>query len=261
MEIIALLQFEHLTTPRLLIVFVVFPIIMIYFSALSYLIIKRKKQRLNLIFSGFFICIIIGLIINIIYALIRPNPTTIIIISILNFVASFFTCFGTVFILIVHRIILQSTIIFSVKQQYRYILLYGLLLFFGMFILLLLGILFDIPWLLGIVIDDNGSPEWSPIFYTYVISILSALSIIPIFRTSFKIYHSLETKVLKRKWFFYLLGSVGLASVTYMNYTDLLISLLLPEMIEFTVIYSVYGISVILWGYLMYYGIGFKLKE
>ncbi|MFW9941026.1 MAG: hypothetical protein ACFFFT_08290 [Candidatus Thorarchaeota archaeon] len=223
-------------------------------------------------FSGFFVCIIISLIINIIYALFEPNPTNEIIISILNFVANFFTCFGTVFILIVHRMILQSTIVFSVKQQYRYILLYGLLLFFGMLILVLLGGIFkDLRVLdknyLGVEIDLDiesphfGNPKWSPIFYIYVISILSALSIIPIFRTSFKIYHSLETKVLKRKWFFYLLGSIGLVSVLYMNFTDLLISFLLPNMIEFTIIYSIYGISVILWGYLMYYGIGFKLKE
>ena len=214
-------------------------------------------------FSGFFICMIISLIINMIYALIEPNPTNEIIISILNFVANFFTCFGTVFILIVHRIILQSTLVFSIKQQYRYILLYGLLLFFGMLILVILGEISEtLKVLLGVKIDlDTGSPEWSPIFYIYVILILSALSIIPIFRTSFKIYYSLETKVLKRKWFFYLLGSAGLASVLYMNFTDLLISLLLPEMNEFTIAYSLYGISVILWGYLMYYGIGFKLKQ
>ena len=235
---------------------------MTYFSLLAYRILKRKKQRINLIFSLFFISINIALILNMIYAPI-PAQTNESIILILSFLTYFFVCFGTIFLLIVHMIIVESTIIYSVKRQNRYILLYGILLATGMLILVLIGLSLDEPLnnrpLFGVdptPESPNLVPQWGSIFLIYVLSIMSGFSIIPIIRTSLKIYSSIETKVLKRKWLYYFIGSLGLIIVLYIMLID---NLYLGD--DFRLLTSILGVTVIFWCYLMYYGIGFKLKQ
>lgn len=233
----------------------------IFFSPLVYQILKRKRQRINLIFSGFFISMIISFIFNMIYGVINPEYGEIVIF--LHFLSMFFVCFGLIFILIVNLIILESTIIFSVKRQNRYIFLYGFLIFFGMLILILIP---DPSNILGVIITESGRPGWRQIFFVYVISVITGFAIIPIIITSFKIYFSFETKVLKRKWFYYLTGSLGL--IIFVFYPILILNLLtgiiIPEnnfLITLRTIVSIIGISVIIWVLMMYYGIGFKLKK
>ena len=229
---------------------------MIYFSLIAIQLLRRRRQRLNLIFSGFFISIIIGNLLNMIYAPIPLRHETIIII--LHFLTVFFLFFGIIFIIIVNMIILESTLVFSVKRQNMYILLYGCILFLGMLILALIGIIFDEHEnpLYGVVIDDNRYPKWGPIFFVYVICITSGFAIIPIISTNWKIYHSFETKALKKKWLFYLIGSLGIFSIGY----TISIANLLGDML-FRDIISIFVISIVIWGSLMYYGIGSKLKR
>ncbi len=231
---------------------------MFYFAALSYQILKRRRQRINLIFCGFFISMIIGFIFNMSYAVISPEYEEIIIF--LHFLSWFFVYFGTVFILIVHMIILESTIIYSIKRQNKYILLYGLLLFIGM----LIQILIPSP-LIGIELTHSGRPGWTLIFFIYVILITSGFSIIPIIITSFKIYHRFETDVLKKKWSYYLIGSLGLISFNLYPIQILnLLTGIVPEnevLDIIRLIFVISGVSVIIWVSLMYYGIGSKLKE
>ncbi|MFX0145609.1 MAG: hypothetical protein ACFE9C_16205 [Candidatus Hodarchaeota archaeon] len=240
-------------------------ILVIFFAVLAYQILKRRRQRINLIFSGFFFSMIIGFLFNMSYysiqqfAVISPAYEDLIIF--LHFLSWFFVYFGTVFILIVHMIILESTLIYSIKRQNRYILLYGLLLFIGM----LIQILIPSP-LVGIRLTPEGRPGWTLIFFIYVILITSGFSIIPVIISSFKIYHRFETNRLKKKWFYYLVGSLGL--IIFNLYPIQILNLLtgiLPEengiLDSFRLVMSVSGISVILWVLLMYYGIGSKLKE
>jgi hypothetical protein len=165
-------------------------------------------------------------------------------------------------------IIVESTIIYSVKRQNRYILFYGLILFLGMLILVIIGgfhreIEPDIPPFYGVdpSPEEGYVPQWGPIFLIYVLSIVSIFSIIPILRTSIKIYSSIKTKVLKRKWLYYLIGSLGLITVYYIMMIDNLGPLLGENFRDFRLITSILGGTVIIWGYLMYYGIGFKLKQ
>ena len=235
---------------------------MIYFSLLAYRILKRGRNRLNLIFSLFFVCIINAFILNMIYAAIPPAPpqSNENLILILYFLANFFVMFGPIFILIVHMIIIESTIIYSVKRQNKYILFYGIILFFTMLTLVLLGIGFDDPNnpLFGIDLtpEEGTVPQWGLIFCICVISIMSVFSIIPIIRTSLKIYRSFETIALKKKWFYYFIGSLGLILMFYFMLID---NLYLGDV--FRTITLILGVSVVIWGYLMYYGIGFKLKK
>lgn len=108
----------------------------------------------------------------------------------------------------------------------------------------------------GVVIESDGRPKWSLGFFIYLISIVTIFVMIPIIRTSLKIYSSLETKALKKKWFYYFIGYMGVFSWAYLLFiTNLIANNILRLILSF------YGISVILWVLLMYYGIGFKLKK
>jgi len=202
-------------------------------------------------FSGFFICSIIGFISNMIYGAIS-NETLILV---LNFLSNFFICFGGIFILIVNLIILESTIIFSIKRQNRYIILYGIILLTGMLIFYSLG---------GVQISEVGTPIWTPPFFGFVISVITGFAVIPIIITSLKIYFRFETRVLKKKWLYYLIGEVGSFSVAYLVFINNLIYWIFyvvkREIPTFNLFFSLYSISVIIWASLMYYGIGFKLK-
>ncbi|MHA2281672.1 MAG: hypothetical protein ACXAC5_12565 [Promethearchaeota archaeon] len=155
---------------------------------------------------------------------------------------------------------MESTIIFSVKRQDMYILFYGVLLFLGMLVLVLLGQIFDPIWpikpILGLTVNpDTRAPVWGLIFLVYVI-LFSAISVvIPFIRTSLKIFKSFETRSLKKKWLYYFIGSLGVFSIFYL----IIIGNMLDN-INFKNIISIYALTMLLWVSLMYYGIGFKLK-
>ncbi|MFX1501562.1 MAG: hypothetical protein ACFFDH_11420 [Promethearchaeota archaeon] len=222
---------------------------MIYFSILTILILRRKKQRTHLIFSGFFLCTIIGLIFNMIYAAITIDY----IVIILHFLSDFFVFFGLIFILILHIIILKPPMLSSVKRQNSYMIFYGILLFLGMLILIL-------PPFEGVSIHNSRYIKWKPYFFIYSYSIVTCMAIIPIFYSSFKIYFKLETEVLKRKWFYYLLGSLGLVVFVLYPYhiSNLLVYIMEKNMSFLNILWiveSILGLSVVLWVSLMYYGI------
>jgi hypothetical protein len=239
---------------RILVIYITNGILVIFFSLLAFNIIKRRKQRLNLIFSLFFVFTTIGLIFNMIYAPIDPIQYNSVI-KFLNFLANFFVFFAPIFMVIVNFIILESTLIFSVKRQNRYMYAYGFLIFFGMLILILIP---DPLSILGVTITNEGRPEWGIVFFIYLVSMLTGFAVIPIIRTSLKIYQNLETKSLKKKWSYYVIGSLGVFSWGYLifitNYFGHNFDIL-------RTISSIYGITIILWVLLMYYGIGFKLKN
>jgi hypothetical protein len=126
-----------------------------------------------------------------------------------------------------------------------------------MLLLIVLGLIFDDPStpFLGVGII-GGRPKWGSLFYIYVISIITGFAVIPIVRTSLKIYVSFETKTLKKKWLYYFIGSLGSFSLAYLVFTNNLL-----DNDVFRLVFGVYAISVIIWVSLMYYGIGFKLKQ
>ncbi|MFX1365345.1 MAG: hypothetical protein ACFFCE_03455 [Promethearchaeota archaeon] len=183
------------------------------------------------------------------------EPITILI---LNFLTNFFIFFGTIFLLIANLIILESTLIYSIKRQNKFILFYGILLFTGMLLLVILGIFFDNPSspFLGVKII-GVVPKWGPIFFTYIISIVTVFTLIPINYTNFKIFFRFETIALKRKWFYHLVGFLG---ITVIFYLSCIFNILDPGH-PLKLIIILLHMSLIIWGYLMYYGIGIKFKD
>jgi hypothetical protein len=103
---------------------------------------------------------------------------------------------------------------------------------------------------------DNKLPRFSHFFLVFIIGFPASFVVIPIIITFLKIYKSFETIALKKKWFFYFIGSLGAFSIAY----TIWINNYIFDPI-FRLIVGIYAISMILWGYLMYYGIGFKLKQ
>ncbi|MFX0022116.1 MAG: hypothetical protein ACFE9S_07300 [Candidatus Hermodarchaeota archaeon] len=242
-----------------LIVILALGILALDFSIIAFQILRRKRQRFHFITSGFYISLSIGFVLNLIYAAISIAISNVLAILILNFLTNFFIFFGVVFLFIVNMIILESTLIYSIKRQNRYIMMYGILLFAGMLILVLIGLIFDSPThpFLGVQIINNA-PQWGLIFFIYIVLMVTGFCIVPITYTNFKIYFRLETKALKRKWVAHLVGFLGL-SVDF--YLIIIYNLLDP--VAFSTIRSIISISfisVVLWGYLMYRGIGIKLR-
>jgi hypothetical protein len=132
-----------------------------------------------------------------------------------------------------------------------------------MLILILLPDPFDI---FGVDITTSGRIGWKPVFFVYLILVISGFTIFPVIYTSFKIYFRFETKALKKKWLFYLIGSLGLVLCNlYPVYILNLLTYILPEenlyLISLRSILSILALSVIIWALFMYYGIGFKLKK
>ncbi|MFX0141441.1 MAG: hypothetical protein ACFFDN_47830 [Candidatus Hodarchaeota archaeon] len=254
MKEITLLQVD---ISRIIIVYVIQGVVAIYFSIMAYQIIRRRRQRLNIIFGAFFISVCIGNVLNMIYAVIPLH--LVLIIEILHLLTLFFIFFSIIFIPIVNMIILESTLIYSVKRQNRHIILYGFLLFFGMLLLLIIQEIFGLDWI-GFEIDKlSGYPRWGPIFFLYITLITFGFGVIPIISTNWKIYKSFEAGELKRKWRFYFIGSLGVFSVAY----SIMIanSLRYFGVLWFSAVISFAGISIVLWAQLMYYGIGSKLKK
>lgn len=216
-------------------------------------------------FSGFFICTIISLILNMIYFGALTDETTILI---LNFWANFFICFGPIFILIVNLIIIESTIIFSVKRQNKFILYYGIILLIGMLIFYILdGVRNLSPTAIGrwgVIISTSGI-SWTPFFFIFVVSVITSFAIIPIIITSLKIYHSFTTDALKKKWFYYFIGSLGSFSIAYVVFVNNLINWIkyfyFGESPTFNLFFTLYSTTIIIWGFLMYYGIGYRLHK
>lgn len=216
---------------------------MIYFSAIVFQILRRKRKRLNIIFSSFFLCIMAAGILNIIYVGINDVA----IILSLNFLANFLVCFGPIFLYIVNMIILESTVVFPKEKQNKYIMIYGGVAFSGMLVILMLfqGVSYD-----------KGYPTWNIVFFIYVVSISGIFAVIPFIRTSIRIWLKFETKKLRKRWFYYLVGSIGAISIGYMAFINNFL-----DDANFRFILIIYGPSNLFWGYLMYHGIGTRLRQ
>jgi len=230
---------------RLIIVYISLPIIVAFFFYLAYKVLKRSKQRISKIFGAFYISIAIGNTINLFYAPLDVTYAKLIII-ILHIFTIFFIFLGLIFILVANLIILSSTISFTTKKQNILMVFYAILLG-GMFVFIPFG-----------EIDANieGYPVWSPIFFTYVMLVVSLMTVIPILYTSFLIIKNFENKALKKRWMYFIIGFLGLLALLY--------GIMVANLMNLEFIRTgntIYSLTVIIWVLLMYYGIGKQLKN
>ncbi len=229
---------------RIIQVYVVQVIIAAFFIFLAYKILKRGKKRLNLTFSGLYIFIALGLIINCIYAPITDES----VVLILNFVTNISVGFGVIFLTIFNLILLYSEKVITKKKEVIIISIHGAL--------LMLSIVF-LPFG-GITI--NESTNWKPVFnlpfFIYLIVVITVMGMIPTLFTSYKIYLEFNDKQLRKKWLFFIIGATGLYIYMYAAFTANILNI--PT---FRLILSLFGLTVVLWVYLLYYGVGRQLEE
>lgn len=199
---------------RFIQVYIVQLMIGIILAIIAYLILKRDRKRLNVIFSGFYICCAVGIAINCIYAPLKDEE----IVLWLNFATNFLFAFSPVFLVVFDLILLKSEKVMDSKKQLLIIVVYAAA---------LLGLIFFIvqpeP---GVII--NADTEWRPVytlpFYLYLMIVIISMSLLPTLYLSYKIYVKFEDDVLKRKWRFFYVGiifiyafAMGTFTMNYLN--------------------------------------------
>ena len=188
----------QLDLTRIIQVYVVQGVICVFFLFLAYKILKRGRQRLNLILSGSYMTMAIGLIINFIYAPIT-NPQLELIVLILYYMTLFFLFLYPAFLLCFILILLKSEKIITTTKQIIIILVYAVILFCMVFI----------PN--GVVINASTDwrPVWSWLLFIYVMGVVT-LGFVPSFYFSIKIYKEFEEEQIKKKWRYFIMGLIGL---------------------------------------------------
>ena len=227
---------------RLATVLIFYPVMAIIFVIIAIRILKRNRKRLNLTFSGFYFTVALGVAFNLTYALLRNE----LIVLTLHYFATFFVGFSLIFLLITNRLLLQSGTVYSLRQQFNQTIIYAIFLA-GLFVFL--------PFR-GVIINSSTEwrPEWNLFFYLYVTAIQTGFTVIPIIFTSFKIFFKMEQKQIRRRWMYFILGIFGLLLSMYLTFLS---NFLNNDL--FRLISTLYAITIVLWAFLIYIGIGKQL--
>lgn len=213
------------------------------FFFIVYKVLKRDTKRLNLVFSGFYICAGIGVFINFIYAPLTDE----LIVLILNFLTNYIITFGGIFLLVFTLILLRSEKILNTKKQLTIILTYGAILF---------GMVFFLPFG-GVTINESTGwrPVWSLFFLAYVLAVSCVMAIVPTIYYSLKVYNKFEDITLKKRWKYYIIGTCGFFFITIGTFISNTIN-----RDEIRLLWGIISLSVFLWAYLLYYGVGRQIK-
>ena len=236
--------FVEIDFARFIQLYVIQGIITVFFLYLSYKIIKRDSKRLNIIFASLYIAESIGLIINMIYAVIDNEFTVLI----LNFMTNFSTAFGPIFLVVFNYILLKSEMSFNITKQLLIIFSYGICLFLVILFLPIGGITINA--------STNWKPVWSLPTYIYVISIITIFIVIPLLITSVRVYQQFDSVELKKRWKYFIVGAFGLLIYMIGAFTSNMLNIPLVR-----TFYSILGLSIVIFVSLMYYGVGKSLEK
>ena len=213
----------------------------IFFSFLSYKILKRRTDRLTLIASSFFLSVAIGFVINIIYYPLKLDP----IVYILHTTTLFLILFGPAF-LILFTIEIHKEVHLNPKRNSR---LKDMCIILSYAVVIFIIIFFSN----GITINEetNWRPIWSWNFLILLYFYLTICILLPFTYFSIKMYLRLEDKILRRRWFLYFIGFFGMGLsiyglILYNTWNNL----------TFRIIWSIIGLLIsTASGFLIYYGI------
>ena len=226
------------------------------FFYLGYLIIKRDKKRLNVIFSGYYFFIVLGTVFNWTYAFLNPDLNEIVHTATLylNFITNFFYFCSLGFLLAFNLIVLKSEKIFDTKKQILYLIAY----IGGMGALMLLFI--NIPGMgVEFLKPGSSSPYWTLPFFLLVVLYISIGGIFPSIYLLYQTAKQFDDQELKKKYRYFSLGYVEIAIFAYLialsNYLKATIS-------SFPTIALLLGTILVITGaYLMYIGVGKQISK
>ncbi len=242
-----LFEILGMDTIRFITIYLAQGIVFAVFVFLAIKTLKRDTKRLNLIFSGLYISVAIGLFINFIYGPIQDKN----VVYFLNFLTNFFIYFGVIFLMIFNLILLKSEKVITTSKQLVILLIYGVALFCMIFFPVN-----DPIW--GINMETSqSSPDWSLPFYIYVIGVMSLFAIGPSIYFSIKIYKKFEDEQLKKKWKYFIVGLFLIITFMYGVLTSNLLNIK-----EIRIVMGIIGIIfAITGGCLLYYGVGRQIEK
>jgi len=178
--------------------------------------------------------------INVIYA----SLTIRLIVKYLHFFTFFLFCFAILYLLIFNLILLKSEAIVTIKKHNLLAIIYGGALF---------GLVF-IPKGMTVDASTDWRPVWSLPFFIYAIIIESCL-IIPTLYYSLQVYKNIEDKLLKKRFLFYIIATLGYFAILYLSS----ISNYLNDP-SFRLLTSITGLSLFVTAFLLYYGVARQIK-
>lgn len=223
-------------------------LIFVFFVYLAYRILKRDRKRLNLIFSGFYLSVVVGTIFNFIYGPIADEQ----VVLILNYFTNFGAFYAPIFFVVFNLILLKSEKIITHTKQLMIFIGYGIYMFCMIFFVIAGP---------GWGVELNATTEWSPVwhlpFFLYVFLGVTIFTIVPLLYLSFQIYKKFEDEQLKKKWKSFIVGVIALIifmySIFFANYlNDPTVRMLIGPI---GIILAAIG------GYMMYSGVGRQLEK
>ena len=217
--------------------------IVIIFALLTIVILKRNRKTLSLLISAFLLSIVIANIINIIYSIISDQTLKII----LHIFTNFFNFWGVGFLYITNRILLDSQAIYTLNKRIRYIVYYGIFYLVGMFLVHY--------FTSGITFESSGYPIWNIYFYVFMIVAVYGISIVPTIITNIKILAKFSKGELRKKYIRLIIGIFGVSPLPILVFTANFLNIS-----EFRTIVSTLFLSILIWAYMFYSGLGRQLK-
>ena len=213
----------------------------IIFLYIAYKILKRNRNRLTIILSGFYLSEAFAFIINAILVPLRINPA----VSILYFAVIFLVLFGQIFLVLFNFFLYKLEDNIPTTRLMSYILIYAILIF---------SILYFPN---GITINEKTDwlPVWTWSFLIIMFIFTSIFIVIPFIILFIKLYGSFEDDNLKKKMRYFFIGFCGVTfsyfgGMLYITVYDPIFRALWNIILLFILIPSCV---------LIYYGIGSEL--
>jgi hypothetical protein len=219
-----------------------------WFAYLAYRILKRDRKRLNLIFSGFYLSVVVGTIFNFIYGPIANEQ----VVLILNYFTNFGAFYAPIFFVVFNLILLKSEKIINPTKQILIFIGYGFYMFCMIFF-----VLAGEGWGVSLNATTNWSPVWHLPFFLYVFLGVTILTIVPLLYLSFQIYKKFEDEQLKKKWKYFIFGIIAFIIFMY----TIFFSNFLNNSTVRTFIGPIGVVLALIGGYMMYTGVGRQLEK
>ena len=232
----------QLDLARFLTVYIGQGLIFAFYLFIAFKILKRDRRRLHIILSLYYIFTAIGLFLSFIYTALTDQN----IVKLLNTASDYIIGFALIFLMLFNLILFMS------KREIKNYFLVTIILIYA---ILLLFMFLD-PTNVKIDPSTNWKPVWSFNFLFYLLIVVSFVYAIPTLYFSIAIYKRFKDPQLKKKWKSFIYGMIGMDIILY----GTMISNTLNDP-TFRLIMGIFAISILLWGYLLYYGVGKQIDK
>ncbi len=219
-----------------------------WFAYLAYRILKRDRKRLNVIFAGFYLSVVVGTLFNFIYGPIANEQ----IVVILNYLTNFGAFYAPIFFVVFNLILLKSEKVITPTKQLLIFIGYGIYMFCMLFF-----VLAGEGWGVSLNASTNWSPVWHLPFFLYVCLGVTLFAIVPLLFLSFQVYKKFEDEQLKQKWKFFIFGVIAVMIFMYFIFFANFLNIASIR----TIIGLIGLVLNLIGGYLMYIGVGRQLEK